>query len=193
MARMTASLNTRDEIRTSRLLLRRANWDDLDDIHRVMSSPAAMRYWSRLPHASLDLTREWFPSALLDVDNPAMDEWVIEFEARAIGYMGIWRMPQFGFILSPEVWGRGLATEAAEAIIPYLFRRHDVEALTADVDPRNSASLRLLKRLGFAETGFARRTFLLGDEWCDSIFLALPRPACRRAAASDTSIDEAIK
>lgn len=190
---MTASQTTRDEIRTSRLLLRRASWDDLDDIHQVMSSPAAMRYWSRLPHANLDVTREWFPSALLDVDNPAMDEWVIEFEARAIGYMGIWKMPEFGFILNPDVWGRGLATEAAEALIPDLFGRHELEALTADVDPRNSASLRLLKRLGFAETGFASRTFLLGDEWCDSVFLTLPRPASGRAAASDTSTDEAIK
>jgi ribosomal-protein-alanine N-acetyltransferase len=190
---MTASQTSRDEIRTSRLLLRRASWDDLDDIHQVMSSQAAMRYWSRLPHASPDVTREWFPSALLDVDNPAMDEWVLEFEARAIGYMGIWKMPEFGFILNPEVWGRGLATEAAEAVIPYLFGRHDLAALTADVGPRNSASLRLLKKLGFAETGFARRTFLLGDEWCDSIFLALPRPAFRRATAPDTSTDEAIK
>ena len=190
---MTASPNVLDEIRTSRLLLRRANWDDLDDIHHVMSSPAAVRYWSRLPHASVDVTRAWFPSALLDADNPAMDEWVIEFEARAIGYMGIWKMPEFGFILNPDVWGRGLATEAAEAIIPYLFGKHELEALAADVDPRNAASLRLLKRLGFAETGFARRTFLLGGEWCDSIFLALPRPAFRWAATSDTSIDEAIK
>ena len=33
----------------------------------------------------------------LDIDNPAMDEWVMEFEARAIGYMGIWNMPEFGF------------------------------------------------------------------------------------------------
>lgn len=190
---MTASPTSRDEIRTSRLLLRRAAWDDLDDIHHVMSSPAAMRYWSKLPHASLDVTREWFPSALLDVDNPVMDEWVLEFEARAIGYMGTWKMPEFGFILNPEVWGTGLATEAAEAVIPYLFGRHDLAALTADVDPRISASLRLLKKLAFAETGFARRTFLLGDEWCDSIFLALPRPAFRRATSPDTSTDEAIK
>jgi RimJ/RimL family protein N-acetyltransferase len=49
--------------------------------------------------------------------------------------------------------------------------------LLADVDPRNVASLRVLDRLGFKETGRAERTFLLGDEWCDSVYLALQRPA----------------
>jgi RimJ/RimL family protein N-acetyltransferase len=67
-------------------------------------------------------------------------------------------------------------TEAMGTLIPRLFARHDVPALTADVDPRNAASLRLLDRLGFRETGRAERTMLWGDEWCDSVYLALPRP-----------------
>lgn len=167
---------TADDLRTPRLLLRRASWDDLEDLHAVMSAPAAMRYWSRLPHATIEETRAWFAPALLDFDNPAMDERVIEFEGRAVGYMGIWKMPEFGFILSPRVWGRGLATEAARALVPHLFASHAIDRLTADVDPRNAASLHLLRKLGFQETGFAERTFRLGDEWCDSIYLALPRP-----------------
>ncbi len=162
-------------IRTRRLLLRRATWDDLEDIHAVMSAPDAMRYWSTLPHETLEVTRAWFPGALLNVSNPQMDERVIEFKGQVVGYLGIWRMPEFGFILHPAVWGQGLATEAAQALIPHLFSAHAVDQLTADVDPRNGASLKLLYRLGFVETGSAKRTFLLGDEWCDSTYLALPR------------------
>ena len=41
----------------------------------------------------------------------------------------------------------------------------------AEVDPRNTASLRLLTRLGFVETGRAERTMQWRDEWCDSIYL----------------------
>lgn len=189
---MTAPPTTQDEIRTSRLLLRRATWDDLDDIHRVMSSPAAMRYWSRLPHENLEVTRAWFARALLDFGNPDMDEWVVELDSQVVGYMGIWRMPEFGFILHPAVWGKGIASEAARALIPHFFATHSIHELTADVDPRNAASLKLLRKLGFVQTGSAQRTFLLGDQWCDSIFLALQRAASGRAAASDT-LDEAIK
>ena len=43
--------------------------------------------------------------------------------------------------------------------------------LTADVDPRNAASLALLRRHGFVETGRAAATWQIGDEWCDSIYL----------------------
>mgnify|MGYP003347797219 CR=1 FL=1 len=44
-----------------------------------------------------------------------------------------------------------------------------------DVDPRNKASIRLLERLGFAETHRAARTWLVGEEWCDSVYFALTR------------------
>lgn len=170
------ALKLQSLIQTQRLLLRRARWNDLEDIHSVMSSPAAMRYWSRLPHATLDVTRAWFPGALLDADNPSMDERVIEFKGRVVGYMGIWNMPEFGFILHPDVWGQGIATEASQAIIPHAFDTHAIDRLTADVDPRNTASLKLLQKLGFVETGSATGTFLLGDQWCDSVYLELRKP-----------------
>ena len=73
------SMLGRDLIQTDRLQLRRATWEDLDDIHRVMSSPAAMQYWSRSPHENIDVTRAWFPDALLRHEDPDMDERVIEF------------------------------------------------------------------------------------------------------------------
>jgi RimJ/RimL family protein N-acetyltransferase len=57
-----------------------------------------------------------------------------------------------------------------------VFARFQIPAVIADVDPRNSACLNLLTRLGFQETHRTARTWLVGDEWCDSVYLALPRP-----------------
>ena len=48
------------------------------------------------------------------------------------------------------------------------------DEILADIDPRNDASLRLLKRLGFRRTGFAQRTIEVAGVWCDSIYLQLP-------------------
>ncbi len=90
---------------------------------------------------------------------------------------GCWRLAEVGFILHPDHWGQGLATEALSAAIPHVFATLAVEALTAEVDPRNAASLRVLDRLGFRETHRAARTILVGDEWCDSVYLQLPRAA----------------
>lgn len=174
-------------ITTARLCLRRADWSDLEGIHAVMSAPEAMRYWSRLPHENLEVTRAWFASALMDFANPHMDEWIVEIDGWVAGYMGIWKMPEFGFILHPAAWGKGIASEAAQALIPHFFATHAIDQLTADVDPRNVASLKLLRKLGFVTTGSAKRTFLLGDEWCDSVFLALPRAASGRATHIDAT------
>jgi len=162
-------------IETARLRLRRARPDDLDAIYAIMSDARAMRYWSTLPHASITTTEAWFARQFFSGD-PARDEWIIEWQGRAIGNVGMSRAPEFGFILHPDAWGRGLATEAAAAFLAHAFATYPIEAVTADVDPRNAASLGVLGKLGFVETGHAERTFLLGDEWCDSIYLALPRP-----------------
>lgn len=164
------------ELRTPRLLLRRPRLDDLDAFHSVMSNPVAMRYWSTVPHASIEVTRPWL-QRMIDRSASGGEDFVIEFEGRVVGDVGAGRLPEFGFMVHPEYWGRGIATEASRAFIDYAFEATEVDQLTADVDPRNSASLRVLGKLGFVETGRAERTFLLGDEWCDSVYLALPRPA----------------
>ncbi len=133
-----------------------------------------MRYWSTLPHASMATTETWFEAQFFSGD-PARDEWVIELDGRVVGNIGMWNEPEFGFILHPDVWGEGFASEAATAFIEYAFATHSIEALTADLDPRNAASLAVLGKLGFVVTGTAEKTFLLGEEWCDSVYLALKR------------------
>lgn len=161
-------------IRTARLVLRRAVPSDLAAVHAFMSSSEAMRYWSTPPHTSMAETAPWFEAQFFS-DDPNRDEWVIELDGRVIGNIGMWEAPEFGLILHPEVWGRGFGTEATEAFIAYAFTLPQIDVITADVDPRNSASLKLLKRLGFEITGTAEKTFLIDDEWCDSVYLSLLR------------------
>lgn len=52
----------------------------------------------------------------------------------------------------------------------------DVGSLKADVDPRNTASLRLLEKSGFVETGRKENTYETHFGWCDSVYLGLERP-----------------
>ena len=173
---MTRARQKIDRLITPRLILRRARPGDLDDLHTAMGHPAAMRYWSTPEHRTRDETARWLDSMIERDAGQESDDFVLEHDGRVIGKAGAWALPEIGFLLHPDTWGRGLAQEAMAAVIPYLFATWPVEALTADVDPRNAASLRLQHRLGFRETGRAERTLLWGDEWCDSVYLALPRP-----------------
>lgn len=59
--------------------------------------------------------------------------------------------------------------------MPHLFNTKEFESLTADVDPRNEASIALLKKFGFEVERFEERTFQLGEEWVDSVYLRLTK------------------
>lgn len=163
------------QLRTERLLLRRPVMDDLEAFIGIMSNQVAMRYWSTLPHEDRSVTRAWL-ERMVAREGTGGQHFVIELGGVVIGEVGAGRLPDFGFIIDPRFWGRGLATEAARAAIGHIFAHSDSAELRADVDPRNAASLAVLARLGFRETGRAQNTFLLGEEWCDSVYLALPRP-----------------
>lgn len=66
---------------------------------------------------------------------------------------------------------------ARQADLLDLFAVTDHTRLTADADPRNEASVGLLKSLGFEETHRAERTFCINGEWSDSVYFALQRPS----------------
>ncbi len=160
---------------TPRLLLRAPVTADLDAIHAILSDPSAMEYWSRLPHDTTEESRAWLQS-MIDLEPNEGEEFVVQYAGRVIGKVGFYRFPEIGFIFRPDVWGLGLASEAVSAVIARGFAVHRLASIKADVDPNNLRCLRLLKRLGFGETGRAERTWKLGDRWCDSAYLDLPRP-----------------
>ena len=162
-----------DEIRTERLVLRRARMDDVAAMHVVMSNPIAMRYWSTPPHTDRRQTEQWVAS-MVEAD-PSRDDFMVTLEGRLIGKMGAWRLPEFGFLIDPAHWGKGLAREALDAFVERRRGLGSIE-LTADVDPRNAASIRLLERAGFVETGRAKGTWQVGDELCDSVYFRLNIP-----------------
>ena len=163
------------ELQTARLLLRRARKDDLEAMHAVFSDERGMQYWSNGPHSTLDETQRWLDS-MIGASPEDSDDFVVTVDGELIGKLGCWRIPEIGFILRSDQWGKGYASEAMSAFVAHIFAARPIDRLTADVDPRNEASLRLLKKHGFVETGRASGTWNTHIGLCDSVYLALPRP-----------------
>ena len=63
---------------------------------------------------------------------------------------------EVGFHLVPAMWGRGLATEAAQAAIRFAFEQVGADRLFAGHHPENAASGAVLRKLGFV---FVRDVF----------------------------------
>lgn len=160
------------EIRTERLLLRTVRQADVPAFHAILGDGEATAFWSTPPHTDIAQTEAWV-AGMAAIDPGEGEDFVIEFEGQVIGKAGLYRFPEIGYILHPGAWGRGFAREALVPIIERAFTLHRLSAIEADVDPRNLASLRLLTGLGFTEVGRASRTWNIGGQWCDSIYLSL--------------------
>lgn len=79
----------------------------------------------------------------------------------------------------PDHWGRGYASEAASTLVTACFESSGAHRVTAGCDPRNTASWRLLERLGFRREGhfLANASFTSDGEgnpvWHDSYLYAV--------------------
>ena len=169
-------------IHTQRLLLRPARIEDVAALFPVMCDPETMRYWSTPPHSEMAQTGE-FVSAMMEIPAGEGEDFIIELAGRAVGKAGLYRFPDIGYVLARELWGQGFAREALAAVVARAFTVHSLPRITADVDPRNAASLGLLARLGFVRTGYRKHSWLVGDEWCDSVDLALDAQTWSTAGA----------
>lgn len=161
-------------IRTDRLVLRPAVVADVAAFHEILSDARATAFWSTPPHRDIEETRAWV-GAMLDIPSGEGEDFVVEVGGRLIGKAGFFRFPEIGFILHPGAWRKGYAREALRPVLARAFAVHGLEAVEADVDPRNGASLNLLGELKFEEVGRASRTLRIGDEWCHSVYLRLVR------------------
>ena len=111
-------------------------------------------------------------ASMVNADPAESDDFIVTSNGRLIGKLGAWKLPEVGFLMNPDCWGQGYALEA---LIAFVERRRarGSSHLTADVDPRNVASIRLLGRAGFIETHRASGTWQVGNELCDSIYFRL--------------------
>ena len=74
-------------------------------------------------------------------------------------YLGYYGMVAFA--------GRGLMTEAVRLATRYAFDELGLHRLEANVQPANTASIALIRRVGFRKEGFSPRYLRINGVWCD--------------------------
>ncbi len=72
-----------------------------------------------------------------------------------------------------EHQGRGIATEAARAVVRFAFEELNLHRLATGYFPDNVASGKVLRKLGFAFEGYARDYLFIDGAWRDSILVSL--------------------
>lgn len=97
---------------------------------------------------------------------------------RLIGDMGVClpaadEAAEFVISIAPLHQGQGYAREAVRALLGWLFSEMKQRRVCASIDPRNQASMALLRSLGLRQEAHFRLSLQLRDEWVDDAVFAL--------------------
>ena len=86
---------------------------------------------------------------------------------------GVTQSCALGYWAGERFAGHGLMTDAVRAIVPFCFEVLGLNRIEAATLPHNERSIRLLKRVGFTEEGFARRFLCINGAWRDHTLFGL--------------------
>lgn len=180
-AAMSEILSAVPELQTPRLRLRTIRRDDLDAVYALHADRRAMRYWSFAPWTEPRQAQEWFEQRLHQGQTEEAWPWGVSLTdaATLIGFVTLFSVQrsqcraEIGYLLGSPYWGRGYAQEALRAALGYGFDALELERVEADIDPRNTASCRLVERLGFRREGLLRERWRVGGEVCDTALYGL--------------------
>lgn len=173
---MTDAFHQLPTLTAARLRLRQLLPDDRDALYAVYADPVAMRYWSRPP------MRDPAEAAALIAEiedyraRGSLLQWGVEVDGQIIGSVTLFYLnpaqgrAEVGYILRSDRWGQGYATEAVARLLQHA-QALGLRRIEADVDPRNTPSLRLMQRLGFRREGLLKARWCVAGEIQDSVLL----------------------
>jgi len=172
-------------LQTQRLLLRDLVLTDAPALNEIERDSRVTRYMCYDPQAP-DQTRAWIEGALKDQSadpRRAYDLGIVMRTATPpevlIGRCGLGiqrpdhREAALWYELGPAHWGQGYAVEATSALLDFAFGPLGLHRVWADCDPRNTASCRVVTRLGMTLEGCLRENWFLKGEWCDSMIYGI--------------------
>jgi RimJ/RimL family protein N-acetyltransferase len=166
---------------TQRLRLRHFHICDFGALRAIFADTDVMHFGYGVQ------TDTWIQNWLVQTQENYYKKWgfgpyaVVEKETyQMIGYCGLFYFPELagqaevelGYRLAKIHWGKGYATEAALAIRDYGFETLSLTRLVAMIDPANTASLKVARKLAMS---FEKEIMLEGYSHPDHLY-ALERP-----------------
>ncbi len=170
-------------IETERLLLHEISRNDLEDIHRLHSTPEVDQYNTLgIPYSVKHTEAILQPMFEGKKQKPrSLFTWKIlsketdEFLGLA-GYILSNNRSKEGEIyykLFPKYWGRGYATEVTKRLIRFGFEKLELHRVEAGVVVENVRSVRVLEKAGMTREGIKRKNLPIRGEWADSYHYAI--------------------
>lgn len=181
-------------IKTGRILLRPHRLEDFDDIHAYSQDPEVVQYMQWGPNSE-EQSRQFLANTIAGqsieqkqnydfavelIDNSTMPEARV---GQTIGSISL-RLPkpdaklgEIGYCYHKCTWGRGVASEAAEAIMAFGFDKLKLHKISATCDPRNFGSAKVLQKIGMRLEGYLKNHIFMKGIWRDTLMFGTTKEA----------------
>lgn len=161
------------EIRTERLLLKPVEMDYIDSMYEYSSDYENTKLMMYLPVASMEEMEQGVRASIAEwkKEQPHRLTFVLLKDGGCIGEVILFFLEnreeaELGWILSKDHWGRGYTVEAAREVAEYARTRWNVRRIIACCDSENTASQRVMEKLGMVcvDKNGRRTNRSMGDE-----------------------------
>ena len=173
MSFLTKLFSKMPVLETDRLLFRAIKSSDLLDVFEYSSNPKTSQYLLWEPHENLDYTKKFISIVLAKYKSGEYNDWAIVHKEtrKMIGTCGFTRIDEYnsiaeiGYVLNPDYWGVGFATEAAKRVVEFAFDVLKVNRVEAKFLFGNEASLKVMNKIGMKFEGYQREAMLVKGKY----------------------------
>ena len=147
-------------LETPRLLLRKVIIDDAPFFYELNSNPLVVQYTGDVAFKDLEDAKNivHFLQRQYEENGYARLTVIEKNKGTTIGWCGLKyhndaQDTDIGYRFMQQYWGKGYATEAAQACLNYGFETLNLTRIVADAMKENTASINVLKKLGMTYFG----------------------------------------
>lgn len=145
-------------ISTGRLLLRPLEKGDLASTASYAMDVENTKYMCFLPDETVEEVEQFLANVEREwrKETPEFLEFAVLYQGVHIGAVSVYfekDAGEIGWIIHKDYWGNGFACEAAKALIDYVKAERNVSHFLAHCDTENTASYRVMEKLGMRRTG----------------------------------------
>ena len=148
------------------LVLRRFKVEDAKAMFDTWANDERVtRFLTWTPHGTVELTTSLLTDWCNRYENDNYYNWAIEFEGKLIGNISVVQFTDsneeaaLGYCMGYDFWGKGIMTEAAKAVIRFLFEEVQANRIVITHAVKNPASGNVARKCGLTHEGTKRECF----------------------------------
>lgn len=169
-------------ITASRITLRPHRQSDFEAVHAYSCDAEVVRYMQWGPNNE-DQTRDFLSNCIANqiVDHKTTWDFAVDFEGAMVGSISLrlskpgGKLGEIGYCYDKSTWGKGIASEAAEAIMKFGFEDLDLHKISATCDPMNFGSAKVLQKAGMRLEGYLPKHIEMRGTWRDTLLFGTTR------------------